>query len=230
MINNLNTLNPPVITIDGPSGSGKSSLCKMISKKLGWPMLESGLIYRIFALMVLNKNIILLDEKIYILSKYLNDIFSKNYDYLDILLNKVKLFNKKEIEEIGEYTSKLAPLPFVRKFLIKKQILLRKSPGLVTNGRDTGTVVFPDALIKFYLSADLKTRVSRRLIDFKKKDINISFKDLLLDMDNRDNRDKNRKVSPLIPAKDSIFIDSTNLTRQEVFENSMKYIKKKISF
>ncbi|QCI27209.1 (d)CMP kinase [Buchnera aphidicola] len=216
----------PVITIDGPSGSGKSVLSKSLSKYLKWFNLESGIIYRIFACLFLKKNGLISKNNLLSLLNDLDNYFIyKNgmiYNFI------TKEFSKKYIisKEVTNIASKLSTISYVRKNLLIKQRLFRKKPGLIANGRDMGTVVFPDAIIKIFLKATLKQRVYRRMYELKNKGFNINFKNILFQIQKRDNRDINRKYSPLKPANNAIIIDSSNMNCTEVFKLVIKYIKK----
>ncbi|XBC44142.1 MAG: (d)CMP kinase [Buchnera aphidicola (Schlechtendalia peitan)] len=216
-------MNIPVITIDGPSGSGKSELCKKISQKLQWNILPSGLIYRILALIILrNRNFIKNKNFYFLQSLNFFNIINENILKKNTFSILIKNINT---EEIGNFASKLACIPYIRKYLLFKQRIFRQFPGLVADGRDMGTVVFPDACIKFFLKADLKIRAQRRLLSLK-KNTNINFNQLLNIMKERDYRDNNRLISPLFPSAGSIIIDSTYMNIQQVFNLCINYIIK----
>lgn len=222
----MNSLMAPVITIDGPSGAGKTDLCKKLSAKLKWYILDSGMIYRAFALMVFKKKIQISNSKIEFIS-FGKKIFPQKYkNLLKKFLKNKNYINQLYLQSISNLASKLSALPHVRRFLLKQQILCRKFPGLIANGRDMGTVVFPDAIIKFFLDASLKKRVERRNLEFKKKGIKIAFKNLYSEMEQRDIRDQKRIFSPLKPSKDAIIIDSSYINSQKVLDIMMTYIKK----
>ncbi|XBC37441.1 MAG: (d)CMP kinase [Buchnera aphidicola (Meitanaphis microgallis)] len=158
-----------VITVDGPSGAGKSILCKEISKNLNWNVLESGLIYRILALIILkNKhykiktNLLFLLQSLNFFNIIRDNSIKKNYFHFNFIKDI-------DSEKIANIASELACIPYIRESLLFKQRSFRQLPGLIADGRDMGTVVFPDACIKFFLKADLKTRVKRRFLNFQKK-------------------------------------------------------------
>ncbi|QCI19873.1 MAG: (d)CMP kinase [Buchnera aphidicola (Brevicoryne brassicae)] len=209
----------PVITIDGPSGVGKSTISKIIAKKLKWSVLESGKIYRFLAFLILNKKISIFEKNIIPFIKDLDILLNKNLQYNDKLIN---------FEKISEISSQLASFPIVRKILLKKQRSFRSFPGLIAEGRDMGTVVFPDAKLKFFLDANLEVRVYRRILELKKNRCYIDFKKLFIKMKNRDERDQNRLISPLCIPKNAIILNSTYLSLSEVITNFMKYITKSI--
>jgi cytidylate kinase len=210
---------PPVITIDGPSGVGKSTLSKIIADKLNWSILESGKIYRLVAYLALNNNIPIVEKNI--------TLFIKNLNFS--LIKKNNAFHQSiDIEKISEVSSKLAVYPTVRKILLKKQRLLRCWPGLVAEGRDMGTVVFPHAILKFFLNASLEVRVKRRMEQLYKYNYHVSFEKLLIKMKNRDTRDQNRLISPLCAPKNAIILDSTHMSVSEITITLMEYIIEKI--
>ncbi|WP_343183356.1 (d)CMP kinase [Buchnera aphidicola] len=218
----------PVITIDGPSGVGKSTLSYAISKKLKWNFLESGYLYRIIAFYIIKYNISINKKNIIPILK--NIVF--NFKYYN---NKIKImFKKKNIsnilcsEKISIISSKIAIFPYIRKWLLNEQRKFRIFPGLVTNGRDMGTVVFPDAILKIFLTTNIKERANRRFLEMKSKGLDINLKKLIITMKERDNRDKNRSVCPLKPDKNAIIIDSTNMNFKDTLKFTLKYIYKKL--
>ncbi|CAL4321706.1 Cytidylate kinase [Buchnera aphidicola (Thelaxes suberi)] len=215
----------PVITIDGPCGVGKSVLSKQIAKKLHWFVLDSGIFYRTFALIALKYDIPMLEHE-------LLKIFSLDLYYwcMEDQYNLIKLYKKNVPNIISEKTisyvsSKIAIFPKVRKELLTTQRIFKKKPGLIANGRDMGTVVFPKANLKLFLDGNLIVRAQRRFCELRKKGIQVNFNSLKLEMYQRDIQDIKRSISPLIPAKDAIMIDSTNMSFEEVFNISLKYIK-----
>ncbi|CAL4326371.1 (d)CMP kinase [Buchnera aphidicola] len=212
----------PVITIDGPSGAGKSTLANMIAHQLNWSLLESGKIYRLLASFALNKNITIVEKNIISLANKI--------DFSLIKKKNIKYYYKSfDFNKVSEISSQLASYPNVRKILLEKQRSLRCFPGLIAEGRDMGTVVFPDAILKFFLQACLETRAKRRMLELNKNGYDISFKNLFIQMKNRDKRDENRLISPLCIPKNAIILDSTNMSLSEVIATLMEYILKKIS-
>ncbi|XBC43106.1 MAG: (d)CMP kinase [Buchnera aphidicola (Meitanaphis flavogallis)] len=212
-----------VITIDGPSGSGKSKLCRKIAEKLNWNILESGLIYRCLASIVSNekykkKDLIFLLRSL----NFFNIINNKNFKNDN---KKLNILNQMDTETIGNIASKLASISYIRKYLLFQQRLFRRFPGLVADGRDMGTVIFPDACVKFFLKANLNVRVQRRLQYLTKQGIETDFNKVLVMMEKRDYRDYNRAISPLVPEKNAIIIDSTDMNFQQVVNVCMQYIK-----
>lgn len=204
----------PVITIDGPSSSGKGTVGELLAKKLGWHFLDSGALYRALALTALKQNV------------DLTDIFSLkelaiNLNVEFVLDCKVVLGGRdisKEIRsvECGLAASKIAIIPEIREVLLDRQKNFRQAPGLVADGRDMGTGVFPDAQLKIFLTASLEERAKRRYRQLQQQGINVSLHDVFQDLQKRDERDKLRKVAPLKPAVDAKIIDTTRLAIDEV--------------
>lgn len=217
----------PVITIDGPSASGKGTICKIISKILGWNILNSGLIYRFLALFcIMNKVEIYIFKDYELLIRYLK-IFVSNGIFFYFLRNKY-IFFKIYNSYVSDITSKLAIYPIVRKSLLSYHYFFRLPPGLVADGRDMGTFVFPDAIIKIFINADIHVRVKRRMLQLQKNNIYVSFNQLMNMIRERDNRDFNRLFSPLYLSKDMFLIDSTLLSVEQVIDNVMQYVYKKL--
>ncbi len=221
--------NVPVITIDGPSGAGKGTISQMLSIDLGWNILDSGALYRTLAYFLNKKKISLenfVEEK-----KHIKEEFRVNFD-AGIIGEPVRVFfqgqditKKVRTEEIARETSLLAADPLIREFIRPCQKEFLKLPGLVADGRDMGTVIFPEADIKIYLTASLEERAKRRYIQLKRVDSKVNMRILLDKLAERDKKDKERDYSPLKPAEDSLVIDTTNLDARQV----LKEIKR-ISF
>ncbi|CAL4321157.1 (d)CMP kinase [Buchnera aphidicola] len=217
---------PPVITIDGPSGSGKSTLSKSLANYLKWYTLESGMIYRIFACLLLKKKFFFEKKKIIHVLKDLEKYFIYENGMICNIINKNFSYRYIVSKEVTHLSSKIAKNAYIREKLLLKQRLFRRYPGLVADGRDMGTMVFPDAKIKFFLKADLKNRVYRRMQEFQNQGIKSDFKTTLLHMKKRDERDKNRKNSPLVPANNAIILDSSNMNITEVIQYTINCINK----
>ncbi|BBI01253.1 cytidylate kinase [Buchnera aphidicola (Nipponaphis monzeni)] len=217
----------PVITIDGPSGVGKSLLSTSIAKRLNWFNLESGKIYRSLAFILLKYNIFFLKKNIIQTCNNIVTFFSKKHLELKILFCHQEISQKNLMDQkVINFASEIASIPFIRKIFFLKQRSLRIYPGIVTNGRDMGTIIFPDAILKIFLVGSLNIRTQRRLQELQNKGININFLTLQKEIQMRDERDISRKNSPLIPAKDAIIIDTTNMTFIEVLKQAMNYIYK----
>ncbi|CAL4321134.1 Cytidylate kinase [Buchnera aphidicola (Pterocallis alni)] len=215
-----------VITIDGPSASGKSILSVSLSKYLKWFVLDSGVLYRIIAFLFLKHKCNFSQEHyIYILDKLEN-----YFIYQDGYINCLTYRDIKHVDlmshQVTSVSSKLATIAYIRNVLLFKQRLFLRKPGLIASGRDMGTVVFPNAILKFFLQSTLITRVHRRMCDFNNLGINISFNDLYNTMKKRDYRDINRKYSALKPANNAIIINSDNMTFFELLNYVISYVNK----
>lgn len=209
----------PVITIDGPSGSGKGTVAQRLAHELGWHYLDSGAIYRVLALAALQHGLPLDDEQALAeLAKALDLVFELTADDLTVRLEGRDVSLAIRSEEAGNAASKVAALPQVREALLQRQRDFQKAPGLVTDGRDMGTVVFPQAPFKVYLTASAEERALRRHKQLKEKGIDSNLSDLTKEIAERDVRDSQRTVAPLRPADDALVIDSTELNIQSVLD------------
>ncbi|WWO97188.1 MAG: (d)CMP kinase [Candidatus Dasytiphilus stammeri] len=215
----------PVITIDGPSGAGKSVLCYSLAKKLQWNSLDSGAIYRIFALSVITNKISFSNEiELLSIAKNMNFSLVLNHNgKYEFFLEKKNITNIIRMEKIGQISSHLAQNYSVRKVLTDRLRSYRKLPGLIAEGRDMGTVVFPDAIIKFFLNASIEERAHRRLLQLHKKGFRVNFQKLLNEIKLRDEQDRTRVISPLIPANDAIILDSTGINLRKVIKIAYAY-------
>lgn len=214
----------PVITIDGPSGAGKGTVGQKIAKELGWHFLDSGAIYRILGFATLEKNISLNDMDLLI--KTANNLaitFLPNNSGIKIFLENKDISQTIRAEKYGKIASQIAVLPQVRQALLDKQRNFRQAPGLIADGRDMGTVVFLDAMLKFFITASSEKRAERRFWQLKSQGIESNLEEILLEIIKRDERDEKRVVAPLKPAVDAVIIDTTNMTIQEVY-NQIKEI------
>jgi CMP/dCMP kinase len=220
---------PPVITIDGPSGTGKGTICRLAAKTLGWHCFDSGAIYRILAYAALAIDMDLQDEiKLQDLAASLDVQFQEKDDHTQILFGAEDITLAIRTEQCSSAASKIAALPGIRQALLKRQRAFRQWPGLVTDGRDMGTIIFPDASIKFFLSASAEERAQRRFNQLKKQGIHANLAEIFRDLLQRDARDQERNTAPLIPADDALLIDTTKLTVTEVFDCVMQNIKVKL--
>jgi len=207
----------PVIAIDGPSASGKGTIAKRVAGALGFHYLESGSLYRLVALISLRKG--LLDEPA--LAQHAE---SMDVRFLgeEILLENHDVNDEIRREEVGNRASEVARMPAVRQALLKRQRAFRQPPGLVADGRDMGTVVFPDASLKIFLTASPEVRAERRYKQLIEKGINANLRALSRDLQERDARDANRAVAPLVPAPDSQVLDSSALSVDAVVERILE--------
>ncbi len=214
-----------IITVDGPSGSGKGTISQLLAKKLNFHFLDSGSLYRVLALAVHEQALAFEDDvAIAQLALQLKLKFTIKNETLQIFLADRNISDAIRGEAIGVIASKIAIYPKVRKNLLKYQQDFLQKPGLVADGRDMGTVVFPQAKYKFFLSASLEARALRRFKQLKEKGQSMPYETILEDLSARDYRDKERKASPLVPAEDAIKIDTTNKNIQQVFAEIYSYI------
>ena len=212
-------INIPVLTIDGPSGSGKGTVAQLIAKDLGWHYLDSGALYRVLAQASIKHGFELGDETLVsTLAQNLDVVFSVKNGELEVLLEGQNVSMLIRSEQAGNAASKVAALASVRSALLERQRDFRQLPGLVTDGRDMGTVVFPDAPYKIFLNASAEVRAQRRHKQLKEKGIGSKIPELINEISERDERDRNRRVAPLRPATDAIQLDSTSLGIENVFE------------
>jgi len=221
----------PVITLDGPSGTGKGTLSQMLADHLGWHFLDSGAIYRVLAYAVRQKNIDFSDEnKLVELAQMLDLRFAMDAEKnSQVFLEQQEIAAHIRSEQCGQDASKIAAIPAVRKALLIRQRAFALAPGLVTDGRDMGTVVFPDADLKIYLDASAEERAARRYLQLKEKENDVSLAQVVEELAQRDARDIARACSPLKPAEDAVLVDTTGLTIVQVFTNVLQLVDKRLS-
>lgn len=221
----------PVITIDGPSGAGKGTVARMVAEKLGWHLLDSGAIYRVLAVATQHHQVSLDDEGPLVpMAAHLDvqfQISSKGEG--KVILEGENVTNSIRTEEIGALASKVAAFPRVREALLRRQRAFSVKPGLVADGRDMGTVVFKNAPVKIFLTATAEERAERRFNQLKEKGFDVKIGRLLNDIRQRDERDSNREVAPLVPAEGALIIDSTDLSIQEVVDKVLSFINEKLT-
>ena len=215
-----------MIAVDGPSGSGKGTICAMLATELGWHLLDSGALYRITGLAASRRGIPLNDEyAVTAVAENLDVEFIPGANGVAVMLEGDDVSRTIRTEEVGSLASQVAALPEVRKALLQRQRDFRAAPGLIADGRDMGTVVFTDAPVKVFLTASAEERGRRRFEQLRSKGFDASLRALVEDIRARDERDTNRAVAPLRPAEDALVIDSTTLTITEVRDQIMNLIR-----
>lgn len=213
----------PVITLDGPSGTGKGTLCHMLAEHLGWHFLDSGAIYRVLAYAARKQGIDLCDaDQLVLLAHALNLRFVVGGV---VLLDEEDISDAIRTEQCGQNASKIATIPEVRAALLARQRAFATLPGLVTDGRDMGTVVFPDAILKIYLYASEEERAKRRYFQLKDAGNDASLAQVVDELAKRDARDTAREHAPLKPAQDAVQIDTTGLTIVQVFNSVLYFVQ-----
>ena len=214
-----NVLEAPVITVDGPGGSGKGTISMRLAENLGWHFLDSGALYRLVAVAAMDRGIDATEETaLGQLAQGLDVSFGASGDGMVILLDGNYITGRLRAEDVGVFASRIAALPIVRAALVNRQRAFRKPPGLVADGRDMGTVIFPDAVLKIFLTASAQARAERRYKQLKEKGESVNLSRLFRDIEKRDERDSSRAISPLKPADDAHVIDSTELSIEEVLQ------------
>lgn len=216
-----------VLAIDGPSGSGKGTIARLVASRLGWRLLDSGALYRLVGLAAVKEGVPLDDEAALAkVARNLNVWFASAADGQErIELDGVDVTRDIRSEESGANASRVAALDGVRKALLERQRAFRKAPGLVADGRDMGTLVFPDATLKVFLTASAEERARRRHKQLKDKGIDVSLAALSRDIEDRDRRDSERKVAPLKPAEDARMLDSSGLSIETVTQTVLDWLE-----
>lgn len=218
-----------VIAVDGPSGSGKGTLCQLLAQELGWNLLDSGALYRLVALAAHHHGVALEDkEALTVLAEHLDVQFTaEEGNGIRIVLEGEEVTDTIRTEKVGGDASVVASIPEVREALLNRQREFASEPGLIADGRDMGTVVFPDAPLKIYLDASAEERANRRYNQLINKGVGASLQAILEDIQARDARDMNRSVAPLKPAQDAIILDSTKLSISEVLAAVLEEVRHK---
>lgn len=217
-----------IIAIDGPAGVGKSSVSMNVATKLGFTLIDTGAMYRSVALIAKEKNIEINDSKVIDIAKNINVNFKTSTEGNKVFIDTKDVSTLIRTEEISKAASAVAKIKEVREHLVNKQREFSKSQSVVMEGRDIGSVVFPNATVKIFLTADPKERALRRFKELQAKNPNIDFEETLKDLMSRDDNDTNRKESPLIKTVDAIEIDTTHLTIDEVVEKIISIAKLRI--
>jgi cytidylate kinase len=215
----------PVIAVDGPGGSGKGTITTRLANHLGWHFLDSGALYRLTALAVMKKQVPLEDENsLGEVAANLDIRFETIGSDVISWLDGENVSDSLRFEETGVLASKIAVIAVVRSALTGRQRRFRQAPGLVADGRDMGTVIFPDAKLKIFLTASAQIRAERRYKQLKEKGESVNLARLFREIQARDLRDQSRSVAPLRPAEDAVIIDSTKLSIEEVFSKIVSLI------
>ena len=204
-----------IIAIDGPAGSGKSTTSRLVAKKLHISYLDTGSMYRAVTLYFINNNYSLEEDNIIELMEDVNIDISDSADKESIILNGYDVTSQLRSSEVSRFVSKVSSNSLVRERMVKVQRRISANKSIVVDGRDIGTVVFPDADYKFFITASIQERATRRFQQLSIKDKSESIESIMKDIENRDKLDSNRKISPLRKASDAILIDTTHLTIDE---------------
>lgn len=210
----------PVIAIDGPTASGKGTVAHRVADRLGFHYLDSGALYRLTALMALRRATDLRDE--HALAK-LAEHLPCHFSGAEVMLAHENVSEAIRAEAVGNAASKIAALPAVRQALYGLQLGFRMAPGLVADGRDMGTVIFPHAQLKVFLTASVEARAQRRYKQLIDKGISASMKDLLMDLNARDERDMHRAIAPLVPAEGAHVLDTSDMTADQAVDLVLKW-------
>jgi cytidylate kinase len=214
----------PVLTIDGPSGAGKGTVSRAVAKRLGWHYLDSGSIYRSLAIAVLDAGIAAADETAVAAVAERMDLQFDCGDELRVFLDGADITDRLASEATANVASKVAALPEVRRALLQKQRDFRRPPGLVADGRDMGTVVFPEAAYKVFLTASAEERALRRYKQLKEKGIDANLIQITQEIEQRDRRDQERQTAPLAMSSEALYIDSSALSIAAVIDEVLNLI------
>jgi cytidylate kinase len=210
----------PVITIDGPTASGKGTVAHKVADHLGFHLLDSGALYRLTALQAIRRDTSLTDEHALAkLAEHLHISFTGEA----VFLSHENVTDAIRQEEVGNTASKIAAFPAVRQALYGLQLGFRKTPGLVADGRDMGTVIFPSAQLKVFLTASVEARAERRYKQLIAKGFSANMEDLLMDLKARDDRDTNRAIAPLVPAEGAHVLDTSQMTVDEAVSQVLQW-------
>ncbi len=217
-----------VIAVDGPGGAGKGELTRRLASGLNFGLLDSGAIYRVLAYAARKAGLALFDEESLCReAEVMNLSFEVEGDGVHVMLNGEDVSSAIRTEDAGVNASKVAQFPSVRQALLQRQRDFRQDPGLVADGRDMGTVVFPDAQVKIFLDADAEVRAKRRVKQLMAVGKSADYNEILREIKERDERDRNRAVAPLKPAADAVVIDSSDMDIAAVYQKAMEIIREK---
>ena len=215
-----------VITVDGPSGAGKGTISRILAKKLGFHYLDSGALYRILGIAAQRHQVDTSNNKgLVTLAEHMDIRFdSSETGDINALLEGEDITQEMRTEDTGALASLVASHPLVRSALLKRQRMFATEPGLIADGRDMGTVVFPDAVLKIYLTASIEERANRRYKELLAKGEDVSLRGLIEQVRTRDDRDMSRDASPLVPAEDAVELDTSEQTIQEVTDTVLNLV------
>ncbi|CAM3370807.1 (d)CMP kinase [Shewanella violacea] len=221
----------PVVTIDGPSGVGKGTISQLLAQRLGWKLLDSGAIYRVLALAAIHHNVQLdNEESLTLLASHLDVQFvtSSETQGIKVVLEGEDVSTDIRSPECSKAASIVAAFPRVREALLRRQRAFNTTPGLIADGRDMGTVVFPSTPAKIYLIASAEERAQRRYNQLQDKGFDVNIDRLLSEIKERDDRDMNRTVSPLVPADDALVIDTSGIGIEDVLNLVLAHVELKL--
>ena len=211
-----------VITIDGPSASGKGTLAILLADRLGWKILDSGALYRAFAYFSMSED----NEKL--IEENLRKISFNTVDNsIQVLFEDEDISRHLRTEDTAIQASKISSLPSTREILLPIQRFFSETSNLIADGRDMGSVVFPNANLKFFLDAAPEVRAKRRYLELQKRGQEVNMHDLINDIVERDKKDRTRELSPLVKTEDSILLDSTNLNQESILAEALQHIKER---
>lgn len=214
-----------VVAIDGPAGAGKGTITQLIGEKLGLVNIDTGATFRCVALKMIQEHINIKEEQK--IEEMLNEINIEMFSDGKIFLNREEVTHRIRENDVNDFVSPVSVLPIVRNKLLEVQREIAEGKNVIMEGRDIGTVVFPNADVKIYLDATAEERARRRVLQNQEKGIESSYEEVLEGIKDRDKRDSTRKIAPLKRAEDAIYVDSTNLSVEQVVEKIIEIIKKK---
>ena len=218
----------PVITLDGPGGSGKGTVCLLLAEKLGWHILDSGSLYRLTALDSL-RNDVEKESQLVEIAENMDIEYVPEGSSLKVMLQGRDVTDAIRAEDVGSRASEIAAVAEVRRALLERQRAFARPPGLLADGRDMGTVVFPDAPLKIFLTASPEERAKRRYKQLKEKGIDANLPELVVELQARDKRDCERATAPLKAAEDAILLDTTAMSIEQVVDRVLQLASQRFS-